>query len=324
MHSYDTTRADTDVPRNSANYVGDGTYNGPSGLWRGKFPAITLMEPFHFEFIRACLAELFSTMVFVWVATTIVIFFRNLATFTSGTQLMIGFGFGLAIAVLVFAFGGISGGHINPAVSLSLFLTGRISALRWICYTIAQMIGAVWGAAWTKAINPGLYTAAGGAVNALASNNSKAGGVLAEILGTMFLCFIVNCACDRRHVDNNNSALFIGLTVALVHWALIPITGCSINPARSFGTAVIYGYWHHHWIWWIGPWVGAIFAALFYELLGRTYDEPHPAQAGRAKLAPPVPRRDSLRAESDLRAVPTDARAFSTPAGAYSHGAPQF
>jgi MIP family channel proteins len=304
MPAYDNTRVDTDFSRTDDG--GHSAMTGPSGLWRGKFPAITLFEPFNFEFIRACLAEFFATMMFVWSATTTVIFFTNLAaTFTSGTQLMIGFAFGLAIAVLVFAFGGISGGHINPAVSLSLFLTGRISAIRWIAYTIAQMLGAILGAAWTKAINPGLYTANGGAVNALAGNTSQAEGVLAEILGTMFFCFIVNCACDRRHVDNNNSALFIGLTVALDHWALLPITGCSINPARSFGTAVVFGYWHKHWIWWVGPWVGAIFAALFYELLGRTYDEPHAAQAGPAKLAPPVPRRDSLRAESDLRSIPT-------------------
>jgi MIP family channel proteins len=170
--------------------------------------------------------------------------------------LSISFTFGLMICVLVFSTGSISGGNINPAVTISLMITQKMSTFRASCYVVAQCIGAVVGSAFVKSLAPALFTAAGGAANAINTASpfvttwTAIGG---EFLGTGLLVFTVCAAADVGREKGNKytgamTPLMLGFAVLCAHLFLIPIDGCSINPARSFGSAVVQGSFKDHWV----------------------------------------------------------------------------
>lgn len=254
----------------------------PKTLWGWQ-----LTEPLDWDFCRAVLGEFFALMMFLWYTTSTVVYFRvpffqtgaefgavNGAPFVfsegdSATQLMIATSFGIAIVVLVYAFAQISGGHVNPAVTLGLFLSKRISLMRMVCYIPAQMVGAIVGSALVRGMGHDIFVAAnGGANKVFTEKDSEA--VLGEILGTAGLVFTVLRACDKQNAGNWFSACAIGFSVWIAHLSLIPIDGTSINPARSFGPAVVADAWEDQWVFWVGPFAGAAFAALVYELLFRS------------------------------------------------------
>lgn len=145
----------------------------------------------------------------------------------------ISFVFGLMISVLVFATGSISGGNLNPAVTLSLTLTGKMSGLRAVCYIIAQCVGATLGSAFVYSLAPDLFDAAGGAANGLAASPTVTHwtAVGAEMTGTALLLTTVSAAADVGREKNNKyqgalTPLIIGLAVMVAHLFLIPIDGC--------------------------------------------------------------------------------------------------
>jgi aquaporin PIP len=209
--------------------------------------------------------------------------------------LNIAFCFGLMIGVLIFSTGSISGGNLNPAVTISLAITQKMSTFRATCYVVAQCAGSVLGAGIVRSMASNLFMAAGGATNFIntqrfrdpVTGNPLIGtwtAVGGEMLGTALLVFTVCAAADVGREKNNKyqgalTPFIIGLAVLVSHLFLIPITGCSINPARTFGTAVIYGEFRDHWVFWMGPLLGGIIAALLYENLFRLYG-PGGAAAG--------------------------------------------
>lgn len=164
--------------------------------------------------------------------------------------------FGLMITVLVFSTGSISGGNINPAVTVSLFLTRKMSSFRASCYVTAQCLGAICGAAFIKSLSPDLFDAAGGAANAVNTDSkyiSMWTAIGGEFLGTALLVFTVCAAADVGREKNNKytgalTPLMLGFAVLCAHLFLIPVDGCSINPARSFGSAVVSGKFKDHWV----------------------------------------------------------------------------
>jgi aquaporin PIP len=188
------------------------------------------------------------------------------------------------ISVLVFSTGGISGGNLNPAVTVSLTVTRKMSLLRCCCYVVAQCLGAVAGAAFTWSLSPSLFDDAGGAINIVNRSSpyittwTAVGG---EMLGTALLVFTICAAADvGREKDNKYvgalTPLNIGFAVLAAHLALLNVDGCSINPARSFGTAVVSRVWTDHWVFWVGPLVGGPVTAIIYELVfkaGRDEDD---------------------------------------------------
>lgn len=187
--------------------------------------------------------------------------------------------FGLMIGVLVFSTGSISGGNINPAVTISLAITQKMSSFRATCYVVAQCFGAVLGAAFIRSLAPDLYVAAGGAANQINWSNRFIGTwtvVGSEMIGTALLVFTVCAAADVGREKNNKyqgalTPFIIGFAVLIGHLFLIPIDGCSINPARTFGTAVVMGNFKDHWVFWMGPILGGMIAALVYDNLFRMY-----------------------------------------------------
>ncbi|XP_015599285.1 aquaporin AQPAe.a isoform X2 [Cephus cinctus] len=177
--------------------------------------------------------------------------------------------FGLTIASLAYLLGPISGCHINPAVTLGLLVTGNCTLLKGLFYIICQCCGAVCGAALLKVILPSTPTVSTSVGNtALGTNITVGQGVLVEAIITFLLVLVVHSVTDSRRPEMKNmAALAIGLTITAAHLACVPVTGSSMNPARSLGPAVIFGVWEDHWVYWIGPILGGLVAGAIYRIV---------------------------------------------------------
>jgi aquaporin TIP len=175
---------------------------------------------------------------------------------------------GLAIAVMVAATARISGGHINPAVTFTAVVTGRMKAGPGVVYVAAQLIGAVIGALLLQIV---LVDSIEGTLGAHAINDSAVDGngaaVVIEAILTFVLVFTVFAtAIDTRSTIANVAPLMIGLAILIDHFIGVPLTGASMNPARTFGPALVAGEWDDHWVYWAGPLLGGSLAGIVYML----------------------------------------------------------
>jgi len=189
----------------------------------------------------------------------------------SGRVIPIAITFGFTLFTMVYATASYSGGHLNPAITLGALAAGKVSCLRALTYIGAQLAGGLLGVACVRAIDPTLYAQAGGGANLLSSAVSAGGGLLLEFLLTFALMFVVLAATDTTRYRGVAhlpvlAPLAIGMTVLVAHLAAVPIDGCSLNPARSFATAVMSGTWTSQWLFWAGPILGALVATWVYEL----------------------------------------------------------
>ena len=256
-------------------------------------PATPLIEPSEFtswSFWRAGIAEFFATLLFLYITIQTVMGYKQqgAAKYTTpcppGVGLQgIAWAFGGMIFALVYCTAGISGGHINPAVTWGLFLARKVSLPRLIYYVIMQCLGAICGVGIVKGFQPDFYSANGGGANVVNHGYTKGDGLGAEIVGTFVLVYTVFSATDaKRNARDSHVPLLaplpIGFAVFLVHLATIPITGTGINPARSLGAAIIYNKdaaWDDHWIFWVGPLLGASLAAGYHLLIIRALPFKH-------------------------------------------------
>nr|AMW03265.1 aquaporin PIP [Tamarix hispida] len=232
------------------------------------------------SFYRAFIAEFIATLLFLYVGVLTVIGYKhqNANDPCGGVGLLgIAWAFGGMIFVLVYCTAGISGGHINPAVTFGLFLARKVSLVRAVSYMVAQCLGAICGTGLAKSFQKAYYDKYGGGTNGLSDGYSKGTGLGAEIIGTFVLVYTVFSATDpKRNARDSHipvlAPLPIGFAVFIVHLALLPIDGCGINPARSFGAAVIYNgqkAWDDQWIFWVGPFIGAAIAAFYHQFILR-------------------------------------------------------
>ncbi|XP_057954903.1 probable aquaporin PIP2-5 [Malania oleifera] len=236
------------------------------------------------SFYRALIAEFVATLLFLYITVLTVIGYKSQNDPTKNADdcggvglLGIAWAFGGTIFILVYCTAGISGGHINPAVTFGLFLGRKVSLIRAVMYMVAQCLGAICGVGLVKAFQKAYYNRYGGGANEVAHGYSIGVGLAAEIVGTFVLVYTVFSATDPKRSARDShvpvlAPLPIGFAVFMVHLATIPITGTGINPARSFGAAVIYNNdkaWDDHWIFWVGPFVGAGIAALYHQYILR-------------------------------------------------------
>ena len=180
--------------------------------------------------------------------------------------------FGWSISILVFIFAGISGANINPAVSLALMLTKKISPLRCVAYTVAQCLGAICGAGLVRIMTPALFDKVDGGANEISKSANATEALGVEFGCTFLLVMTVMAATDSARAETNKhiatiAPIIVGLAVTVAHFTAIPVDNCSINPARSFGVAAISGNWNDHWVFWMGPYLGATSAAICYTYL---------------------------------------------------------
>ncbi|XP_010505564.1 PREDICTED: probable aquaporin PIP2-6 [Camelina sativa] len=236
------------------------------------------------SFYRAVIAEFIATFLFLYVTVLTVIGFKSQTDAKAGGGacasvglLGISWAFGGMIFILVYCTAGISGGHINPAVTFGLFLASKVSLVRAVSYMVAQCLGATCGVGLVKLFQSTYFNRYGGGANMLSDGYNVGVGVGAEIIGTFVLVYTVFSATDpKRNARDSHipvlAPLPIGFSVFMVHLATIPITGTGINPARSFGAAVIYNNkkaWDDQWIFWVGPFVGAAIAAFYHQFVLR-------------------------------------------------------
>ncbi|GAB2272401.1 Aquaporin PIP2-5 [Dionaea muscipula] len=244
-------------------------------------PLVDLVELTKWSFYRAVIAEYIATLLFLYITIMTVIGYKSENSPTSpcgGVGLLgIAWAFGGMIFVLVYCTAGISGGHINPAVTFGLFLARKVTLVRALFYMGAQCLGAICGAGLVKGFQRAYYVRYGGGVNEVSAGYNKGTALAAEIIGTFVLVYVVFSATDpKRNARDSHvpvlAPLPIGFAVFMVHLATIPIDGTSINPARSLGPAVIFNEsaaWHVQWIFWVGPFAGALLAAFYYQYILR-------------------------------------------------------
>jgi aquaporin Z len=172
---------------------------------------------------------------------------------------------GLTIAVMASATAAVSGGHLNPAVTIGLLSAGKIEGGNAAGYIVSQCLGGIAAAALLKVCIPlQALEAVGMGTPALADGVSVSMGLVTEIILTFFLVFVVyGTAVDGRAPQVG--ALFIGLTVTLDILIGGPITGAAMNPARHLGPALLGGGLQNLWLYWVGPVAGGILAALLYR-----------------------------------------------------------
>ena len=159
-----------------------------------------------------------------------------------------------------------------------MFLARKLSLTRALYYMVMQCLGAICGAGVVRGFEGGAqFKLNGGGANTVAHGYTKGDGLGAEIVGTFVLVYTVFSATDAKRSARDShvpilAPLPIGFAVFLVHLATIPITGTGINPARSLGAAIIYNKdhaWDDHWVFWVGPFIGAALAALYHQVVIR-------------------------------------------------------
>jgi len=216
---------------------------------------------------RAWLAEAIATYALVFFGPLAIIlsvaYFGSVLTIPA--LVVISLAHGAAIGLMVYAFGHVSGAHINPAVTIAMLVTKRINIKDGIAYIVFQIIGAIVAAATLKAILPVLgdkvhFGTQGGPSAIL--NNSAISGFTVEAILTFFLVTVIFMTAVHKKAPAGMYGLAIGGMIFLIHLVGVPLTGASVNPARTLGPAIISGYWDYHWIYWAGPIVGAVIAGL--------------------------------------------------------------
>jgi aquaporin NIP len=176
------------------------------------------------------------------------------------THLGIALTFGLIITVMIAAVGHISGAHFNPAVTIAFAVTRHFPWREVVYYVFAQLLGAVVGALTLQL----LFGSVAGLGVTLPSGSVLQSFWLEILLSAVLMFVIISVATDTKAVGTP-AALAIGFTVALDALWGGPISGASMNPARSFGPALIAGVWEHQWLYWLAPIIGAVIGALIYQ-----------------------------------------------------------
>jgi aquaporin Z len=195
--------------------------------------------------------------------------------------------FGLTVLTMAFAIGHISGAHLNPAVSVGLWVSGRFPAKDLLPYIVAQVLGGIvaGGVLYIVASGaPGFDVAQGFASNGYGEHSPGGYGLwaalLTEIVMTMIFLFVI-LGSTSRLAPQSFAPIAIGLCLTLIHLISIPVTNTSVNPARSTGVAVFVGGWAiaQLWLFWVAPIIGGALGALIYRFIGSERDVEAVAQA---------------------------------------------
>ena len=188
----------------------------------------------------------------------------------AGGHLAVALTFGLAIVATAYVIGDVSGCHINPAVSLAMLITKKVSASEFIGYVIAQLAGALAGAGLLKILTGlGVHDLTGAlGSNGIANAGGIGGALLVEVILTFIFVFTILGVTSSKN-KGSVAGIVIGLTLTFVHIVGIPLTGTSVNPARSIGPALLAGgeALSNVWVFILAPLAGAALAAVVFNCL---------------------------------------------------------
>src|SRR5919201_6071079 len=205
------------------------------------------------------LAELFGTYILVFIGTMSIVAAGRLGPGLA--ELIAPFGFGLALLGALYAFAEVSGGHFNPAVSLGLFLDRRIGVEDLVGYWISQFVGAIL-ASLTVLL---AFTKRDVANTATVPSSDGTALVIEIAMTAIFVAVILQSSKSSRYAGS--ALLAIPLTLLAIHFAAIPFSGSSVNPARTLGPALVGDHWDSEWIYFLGPGAGAAIAAIVYTVV---------------------------------------------------------
>ncbi|XP_029540908.1 aquaporin-8-like [Oncorhynchus nerka] len=216
------------------------------------------------RYIQPCLAEVVGCALFIFVGCGSVI--ENAGVPGS---LQPALAHGLALVIVIAVLGEISGGHFNPAVSVSVCISGGLDVILLGPYILSQMVGGMIGAGLAKAASSTISyaSAAGGVFNVVKTSGAIGSATVAEIVMTLFLSLVVCMGAVNGRTRTPLAPLCIGLTVTANILAGGSASGGCMNPARAFGPAVVANYWEYHWIYWLGPMAGALITGSLVRLL---------------------------------------------------------
>lgn len=182
-----------------------------------------------------------------------------------------GFGFlgvalahGLVLLAMTYAVYHLSGAHINPAVTIALWATGKVKTGVGFGYIVAQLVGSVVAALLLKVVFPGIAMEGFLGDTSLAPGVTPGAGILVEAILTFFLVFAVFGTIVDKRGSAHHAGLVLGATLALGNLLGGPLTGGALNPARSFGPAFLSNHWMLHYVYWVGPVLGGLVAAFVY------------------------------------------------------------
>jgi len=219
--------------------------------------------------MKKSIAEFIGTFVLTFMGCGSAVF---LGAAVGGGHLAVALAFGLSIVAMAYVIGGVSGCHINPAVSLAMLLDKRISTLDFARYVLAQILGAVAAAALLKLIvSFGVVDITGSlGSNGIANAGGTSGAIIIEIVLTFIFIFTI-LGVTANEKMSSIAGVVIGLTLTFVHIVGIPLTGTSVNPARSIGPALFTGgaALNEVWVFILAPLVGAALATLVYKALAK-------------------------------------------------------
>jgi len=214
---------------------------------------------------REAIAEFLGTFILVFAGTGAVMV--NKTSAGSVTHLGISFVFGAVVTAMIYALGHISGAHFNPAVTLGFWASGFFPKYKVLPYVLGQCAGAI-AASQVLLITLGEVANLGATIPL--NGNWLQSLILETVLTFILMLVILGSGLDRRaHIGF--AGIAIGLTVGLEAAFMGPITGASMNPARSLGPAVIGGIWNHHWVYWVAPIWGAQLAVAVYRELSNGF-----------------------------------------------------
>jgi aquaporin Z len=215
---------------------------------------------------RAYLAELLGTFMFMMVGYMSVAAFHMAVAQASGL-LVVPFSFGFGLLAAIFAFGHISGGHFNPAVTVGIVLDKRLPPLEGVFYVIAQIIGAI-----AAAVVVMLTVSQQAVADGITKPGEGISDVSALVIETIFTAIFVTVILVSSKRAPQIAALAIPLTLVAIHFAIATVTGSSVNPARSIGSALVGGDINQLWIYIVGPTVGGIIGWGIYRATNNPND----------------------------------------------------
>ncbi|MBI4507864.1 MAG: aquaporin [Chloroflexi bacterium] len=217
----------------------------------------------------ALAAEALGTFIFFFVGAGAVVASQIPGVHTGLVEIALAHG--LALAVMVSVFGPISGGHFNPAVTVGVWVAGKMSAGVGVAYIVAQLVGAaIAGLALRLVFLPTLWVPVQLGTPALGYGVGPLKGIGVEAILTIALLLAVFLTAIDERAPRSIAGFGIGMAVAADILVGGPLTGAAMNPARAFGPALASGFWEHHYVYWIGPIAGAVIAALLYRFLFAT------------------------------------------------------
>ena len=225
--------------------------------------------------MKKYLAEMVGTMVLVLIGCGAAVSLGCNPVADQASVVGTALAFGLSVVAMAYTIGGISGCHINPAITLGVFLSGRMNARDCGMYMLFQIVGGIMGAAVLYAVTTSAGLIGTGAndlqvVNGACVTIAPLGGFLAETFFTsVFVLVVLGATSKTNGATNNFAGLAIGLSLVMVHLACIRYTGTSVNPARSIGPALFQGgtALSHLWIFIAGPLAGGALAAGIWKLI---------------------------------------------------------